>query len=129
MIQYLFVAVQEIKAQTFSDAGTPASPSEISFGTRISSRSRARRSRNRTRYTPKLRHLLSGADSVIAEKYNVRPNFTPLIIFQRGVRILLILMKAGGCFKTKPKLTGLVHIFRSQIADTRWVELPFRPKS
>lgn len=91
---------------------SPENSSEKSFSTHVSSKSRARRSRARSRYNPKTRHLLSGPDSIIAERYNIRPNFTPLPLFRRGVRIVLILIKAGGCFRSKPKMTGtVVNIF------------------
>lgn len=69
---------------------------------RGSSRSILRRqSRSRSKYSANSRYLLSGTDSVIAERYNVRPNFMPLTLFRKGVRIVIILIKAGGCFRQK----------------------------
>ena len=43
--------------------------------------------------------------SRLEELYNVRPGFQPLKTFQKGARILIILIKAGGCFGNKTKLT------------------------
>ena len=57
---------------------------------------------------------------MIAEKYNIRADFNPLPLFRHSVRIVVILIKAGGCFKSKEKLVGKgmkCMIFKAKIDD------------
>lgn len=54
-----------------------------------------------------MRNLTSGANSVIFEKYNVRAGFEPKKLFRKSVRLVAILMRAGGCFRKKESLKVL----------------------
>ena len=43
--------------------------------------------------------------SRLEEIYNVRPGFRPIQTFTKAARIVGILIKAGGCFGTKKRMT------------------------
>ena len=51
-----------------------------------------------------MRNLTSGANSVIFEKYNVRAGFEAKKLFRKSVRLVAILMRAGGCFRKTESL-------------------------
>ena len=52
----------------------------------------------------RMRNLTSGANSVIFEKYNVRAGFEAKKLFRKSVRLVVILMRAGGCFRRDESL-------------------------
>ncbi|CAG5097276.1 Oidioi.mRNA.OKI2018_I69.XSR.g15006.t1.cds [Oikopleura dioica] len=72
-----------------------------------SSRRSVRSSRSRRSIQSRMRNLTSGANSVIFEKYNVRAGFEAKKLFQKSVRLVIILMRAGGCFRRDESLKVL----------------------
>ena len=92
---------QSGKSSSDSPAGSITSGSIHIIGSTSGQRSRQRRRISSRKQAFNARITSQMSLSRLEELYNVRPGFKPINVFRKAARLVVILVKAGGCFGNK----------------------------